>query len=78
MTNFDLWVRGCEINDTQIYPLEPSPKPCTGLYQTKRQYECEHNYYWTTPMYHVWIDDEHTVVKDYVEAIRIYEKRLDK
>lgn len=80
MTDFDLWVRGCEINEDQIYCLESSDKPYTGLYETKRQYWCDydHNYYWSSPMYHAWVNDEHTVSRNYLEAETIYKDMLDK
>lgn len=50
---FDLWLRGCEINNTKIFPLEGSGD--TAIYKVWSEYECDHNYYRTTPLYFVWI-----------------------
>lgn len=51
--NFDLWLKGCEINNTKIYPLERSGD--TAIYKVWSEYECNNNYYNTTPLYFVWI-----------------------
>ena len=51
MTNFDLWVKGCEENKTKVFELEP------GLYKTWNEYLSGNNYYRTSPVYHVWDGD---------------------
>jgi len=41
--NFDLWLKGCEINNTKIYPLEGSGD--TAIYKVWSEYECNNNHY---------------------------------
>jgi hypothetical protein len=51
ITQFELWVSGCKINNSILHCLEGSGE--TGLYQTKTQYLQNNNYYYTSPVYHV-------------------------
>lgn len=54
MSNFELWVKGCETNNTNIYPIEGSEK--TALYKCWNEYLCEHREYNTTPVYIGWVN----------------------
>jgi len=53
---FDLWLRGCEINNTKIFPLEGSGD--TAIYKVWSEYEFKHTCFRTTPVYFVWINGE--------------------
>lgn len=69
---FNLWVKGCEITNTQIYLLEGAGD--SALYSTFRIYAF-HSYYRSNPMYHVWIKGKRiTVTSNYLEAYRIWAK----
>lgn len=56
LSNFDLWVKGCELNGTNLYCLEGSGP--TGLYKTQSWGLVKNDYYGGTPVYHVWINGE--------------------
>ena len=75
MTDFDLWVNSCANDDScQLWCLEGSGK--TGMYQTKKRYLFSHNYFYTTPVYHVWIDGKCVVsITDYTTAYRVWDNR---
>lgn len=51
ITQFELWVSGCKINNSILHCLRDNGE--TGLYQTKTQYLQNNNYYYTSPVYHV-------------------------
>lgn len=53
-SNFELWVKGCEINHTEIYCLDGSGDH--GVYQTRSRYMMNHVYYYNSPVFHVWIN----------------------
>lgn len=48
MTNFELRIKGCKENGTEVFELEP------GLYKTQNEYCDGRNFYRTSPVYHVW------------------------
>ena len=74
-TQFELWLNGCKMNNSIIHCLEGSGD--TALYQTKEQYLYKYNYYYTTPIYHVWIKGEWIVaMPNYLEAYTIYDNRI--
>lgn len=73
MGNYELWVKGCEKTGTDIYPLEKSKRPNSGMYMTKREYMMEYRVYYETPVYHVWADDKWiAATTDYQAAYRIF------
>ena len=77
MTNFALWVKGCEINKIELYCLEGDGD--TGLYETKSKYLYKHNYYYNSPVFHVWIKGKCEFSGlDYLTAQRLYAKRSGK
>ena len=63
---FQCWVGSCEENDIFLYPLQVSDsRPETGIYMafnnvhsnnTKKKFMQNWNYYYGSPVYHVWID----------------------
>lgn len=74
MTNFELWVKGCETNKTELYCLEGDGD--TGLYETKSKYLHEHNYYYNGPVFHVWIRGKCEYSgPDYLKAHRVYSNK---
>lgn len=56
MTNKQLWLKGCEENNTLLYPLENNNN--IYLYSLKNKYEYKHNYYYTNPVYMIWKGDK--------------------
>lgn len=60
MTQFELWVKGCEINKTLVYPLhlmnrgEEVHIPETGIYKLTNEYMSKGYRYYETPVYMVW------------------------
>ena len=70
------WIRLCEEQGTEIWPLEKDGDD--GLYLTKKTYFSGHREAHTTPVYQVWIDDkrEVTMVRD--EAYTIWREHMAK
>lgn len=56
MTNFELWIKGCEANKTILYCLEGSGD--TALYKTQNEYWYKNNRFYTKSVYHAWKDGE--------------------
>lgn len=54
MIQFELWIKGCEINKTLVYCLEGCGN--TALYKTQNEYWYKNNRFYTNPVYHVWKD----------------------
>ena len=75
MTNFEIWVKGCEINGTKIYNLEGSGE--TALYKCWKEYIVQHREYTETPVYIGWVDGKQVVaVTDYLQALRVWQNRV--
>lgn len=72
MSNFELWVKGCELNDICIYELEKSDN--ATFYKTWRRYCDGRNYFNLNVTFHVWHNDKHVVTLDYVEGYKIYNR----
>lgn len=53
LTRFELWLSACKENNTLLFCIEGSGD--TGIYETKTQYMQHWNYYYTSPVFHVWI-----------------------
>lgn len=76
MSNVSEWAERCQVQGIRLYRLEHE-SDVTALFQTKEQIgngiPC---YNWTTPVYHVWIDDKNVVsTTNYREAYGIYDQR---
>lgn len=76
VSKLDEWVGRCCTQDIEVHRLEYVTEG-TGLYMTKKKIgngvPC---YGWTTPVYHVWINDRNEVSTcNYQEAYYIYNKR---
>lgn len=76
MGNLTEWCERCLAQGIWYYQLERH-SATTGLFETKKQYgdgvPC---YMWTTPVFHVWIDDKNVVsTTNYREACGIYDQR---
>lgn len=72
MTNRELWFNGCCDNNTELWVLDMAGN--AALYETKNQYECKGNYYYDTPVYHVWAGDKCVVATtNRTEAYDIWE-----
>ncbi len=50
---FELWANSCADNGTELWELESGDGE-TGLYLTKSKYLVNHDYFYDTPVYHVW------------------------
>lgn len=71
---FNLWIKGCELNNTLIYLLEGNND--TALYKTTKTYEICNNYYNETPIYHVWICGKWIIATtNYAEAYKLWHSR---
>ena len=68
---FQCWVGSCEENDIFLYPLQVSDShPETGIYMTKGKFMQNWNYYYGSPVYHVWIDGKCiSATRSYYSAI---------
>lgn len=53
MTNFELWVKGCEENGTLIYLLEGKGE--NALYKLTKEKLVNNNYFYETPVFAVFI-----------------------
>lgn len=75
-SNFELWIRDCEINNTELWQLEGDGD--TALYKTTKQYKYKYNFYYETPVFHVWIKGKCvTSTTNYQEAYSIYKNRIE-
>lgn len=73
MNQFELWLKGCEMNDTILYCLEGSGD--TGLYKLTGIYLYCNNYFNKDPVYAVWINGKMICcIRSYLEAWQIYQK----
>lgn len=76
LNDFELWAYSCGIGNTKLYTIKEDGEG-TGVYQTKSKYEEKHNFYYTTPVYHVWVKGKPIVsTLNYREACGVYENRL--
>lgn len=74
MTDFELWVKGCEVNKAELYCLEGNGE--TGLYETKSKYLHNYNYYYNRSVFHVWINGKCEFSgMDHMTALRLFAKR---
>lgn len=71
MSNFKLWLKGCELNKTWLYCLEGSGS--TAMYKLTKQHEVNNNFIWETPVYIVWIKGEQIcATTSYIAAQKIW------
>lgn len=52
MTDFELWLKGAEINNDPPYCLEG--KDDSGIYMQKKPYMCQYRICYEPPVYHVF------------------------
>ena len=72
---FEYWVKGCELNNTDLWCLEGEGD--TALYKTQSWKLVNNNYYGNTPVYHVWINGKCEIsVTDYQAAYGLYQRRI--
>ena len=73
MTGFELWIKACEEYGTKIFCLDEHGE--TGLYKTWNEYEFNHYFYRTPPVFHVWNGDKRIYCGlSYQEAERMYQR----
>ena len=73
MNAFELWIKGCEVNGTKIYPLEGSGQ--TALYKCWREYTADNRDWREDPIYICWIDGKEIfVIRDLRFAYRRWEE----
>lgn len=71
MNNFDLWINGCKINNTNIYLLKGEHD--TALYKCCKSYVANHVIYQVTPVYIVWINGKQIcATTNYQSALNSY------
>ena len=58
MTMFEGWAKSCADSSLEIWELEATDEPETGLYMTKRSYWSGGNKFYYNPIYHVWAEGE--------------------
>ena len=78
MSVFELWANACASQDGLLfYDLESETgREETGLFMTKAEYFFEGRKYFTSPVFHVWIDGKCVCsTLSYVEAYDIYARR---
>lgn len=75
MSQFELWVKGCEINNTILWLLEGSGE--NAFYKTTTAHLVNHNYIYSAPVFHVWIDGVRKIATtSYLNAYSCYEKHI--
>ena len=68
MDTFGLWLKGCEINGTKIYPLEGTKD--TALYKCWKDYIGGNREYHETPVFIGWVDGKEVcATTNYQEAL---------
>lgn len=79
MSNYKLWLENLEESHVFIYVLEKGEnRPETGFFMTKKRYEYRGNFYFTTPIYHVWVDGKCiATTMNYVDGIDTYRKATE-
>ena len=74
MTEFDLWLRGCELNGTLPWCLHGTGD--TAVYMTKTRYEVHFREFFHDPVYHVWIGGHcEATTLCYQTALAVYRNR---
>ena len=74
VSTFDLWAAGCVEAGTELWQLEGEGD--TGLYETKTLSVRGGIAWWSTPVYHVWVDGRCVVSTEcYHDAVRVWEDR---
>lgn len=69
---FNLWIKGCKVNKTILFCLDGKGE--TGLYKTTSSHLVKNNYYYDSPVYHVWINGERLIATtSYLAAYRKWE-----
>ena len=72
---FECWVKGNELNKTDLWCLEGEGD--TALYKTQTKHEVNHNYYGNIPVFHVWIKGKSECsTTDYQAALALYQRRV--
>ena len=75
MSNFEIWVKGCEINGSNIYPLEGLGE--NALYKCWKEYSCNHREYYETPVYIGWVaGKEVCATTNYLEALHSWQLHM--
>lgn len=73
---FECWVKGNELNNTDLWCLEGEGD--TALYKTQNRYDAHHNTMGTTPVFHVWINGKCVCSTiNYQEAVSVYQRRVE-
>ena len=74
---YELWVSSFTGTDTQLFLLQQSELPETGLFETKTPYIERHNTYYRSPVYHAWFRGKWLVAtQNYLEAVRVFEEAV--
>lgn len=73
MTEYEAWVIQCEKIGTEIWRLEKSESPQSGLFKTQKWFMFENREYGTEPIYHVWVNGVRVYCgENYYDAYKMY------
>ena len=73
---FECWVKGNELNNTDLWCLEGEGD--TTLYKTQTKHEVNNNFYGDTPVFHVWIKGKCELsTTDYQAAVSKYRSMVE-
>lgn len=74
---YELWVESCADDGVLIYQLEQNERQETGLFQTKENFLVGGMEYFTSPVYHVWVDGKCLLATtNYIEAYQTYMRTI--
>lgn len=77
MTQYGLWLKGCEQNHTLLYKLEHNDYPETGLFKLTREHMVRGQAFYDTPVYMVWWKGEQlTATTSYQVAYRRWDAEV--
>lgn len=71
MSSFDLWLKGCEVNGTNVYPVAGTGQ--TALYKCWKDYISGNNVSHETPVYVGWVSGKEVcATTNYTEAAGVW------
>lgn len=77
MDDFDLWLKGCEVNNTKIFPLDGEGR--TALYKCWGEHLVKHNYIGDTPVYIGWVNGKQVcAVRNYQSALSCWQNEKER
>ena len=79
MSELNEWAERCQQDGIEVWRLEHE-SDITGLYMTKKKIGNGVPYYnWTSPIYHIWINDKRVFTcMNYRDAYEIYKNEKER